>query len=253
MPVLRAIAGPDGVDARTRAVELDDPADVSLDGLEVVLAEKTSLVPPSRELRDAREQAAGALAASGARIRRVELPSLRRALELYLAALQDGAGTSTRALIEAEVEETVKLSLHRVGYGALRRRGPHTVPLAILLGAEALFARVPDRRSRRTLAAGQALAREVRDVIGDGVMLHPPHARVAPRHGRTVGRPWVITPTAVFNLVGVPVTQVPLGLNAEGLPLGVQVAAARDRDHVAIAVALALERAFGGWAPPQTI
>jgi len=53
--------------------------------------------------------------------------------------------------------------------------------------------------------------------------------------------------------VGVPVTQVPLGLNAEGLPLGVQVAAARDRDRVGMAVALALERAFGGWAPPQAI
>jgi len=66
-----------------------------------------------------------------------------------------------------------------------------------------------------------------------------------------VGRPWVVAPTAVFNLVGVPVTQVPLGLNPEGLPLGVQVAAAPDRDHVAIATALALERAFGGWVPPK--
>jgi fatty acid amide hydrolase 2 len=158
-----------------------------------------------------------------------------------------------RALIEEEAEETAKLSLHGIGYGAVRRRGPHTVPLAILLGAEALFARVPQRRARRTLAAGRALAREVAEAIGDGVMLHPPHARVAPRHGRTVGRPWVITPTAVFNLAGAPVTQVPLGLNAEGLPLGVQVAAGRDRDHVTIAVALALERALGGWTPPPLV
>ena len=43
---------------------------------------------------------------------------------------------------------------------------------------------------------------------------------------------------------------MPLGLNDDGLPLGVQVAAGRDRDHVAIAVALELERAFGGWVPP---
>ena len=88
MPVLRAIAGPDGIDARTRAVALGDPADVALEGLEVVLAEKTSVIPASRELRDAREQAAGALAASGARIRRVELPHVRRALELYLTTLR---------------------------------------------------------------------------------------------------------------------------------------------------------------------
>ena len=88
-------------------------------------------------------------------------------------------------------------------------------------------------------------------MIGDGVLLHPPHARVAPRHGRTVGRGWVITPTAVFNLLGLPVTQVPLGLNPAGLPLGVQVAAGRDRDHVAIAAAIELERACGGWVPPR--
>lgn len=48
-----------------------------------------------------------------------------------------------------------------------------------------------------------------------------------------------------------PVTQVPLGLNPGGLSLGVQVVSGRDRDHVAIAAGLALERAFGGWTPPQ--
>jgi len=75
-------------------------------------------------------------------------------------------------------------------------------------------------------------------------------ATVAPRHGRTVGRPWWIGHMVPFNLAGLPVTQVPLGLNPAGLPLGVQVAAGRDRDHATIAVALELERAFGGWVPP---
>jgi fatty acid amide hydrolase 2 len=251
MPMLRLIAGPDGVDLRIHEADLGDPERVSFAGMDVVLTEKTSFVPASRELRDARERAAGALAAHGARVRRVELTDLRRALELYLAALQDGAGTTTRRMIEDEAEETARLSLHRIGYSALRKRGPHTVPMALLLGAEALFARVPDRRSRRQLAAGRSMQQEVEAVIGDGILLHPPHARVAPRHGQTVGRPWVVMPTAIFNLVGVPVTQVPLGLNADGLPLGVQVAAGRDRDHVAIAAALALEGAFGGWTPPR--
>jgi fatty acid amide hydrolase 2 len=55
----------------------------------------------------------------------------------------------------------------------------------------------------------------------------------------------------VFNLLGLPATQVPMGLNREGLPLGVQVVAGMDRDHVGIAVALELERVFGGWVPPR--
>ena len=56
---------------------------------------------------------------------------------------------------------------------------------------------------------------------------------------------------AAFNLLGLPATEVPLGLNERGLPLGVQVAAARGRDHLSIAVAIELERAFGGWVPPK--
>jgi fatty acid amide hydrolase 2 len=62
---------------------------------------------------------------------------------------------------------------------------------------------------------------------------------------------WLLTPAAVFNLAGLPVTEVPLGLADNGLPLGVQVAAGPDRDHVSIAVALELERVFGGWVPPS--
>ncbi len=56
---------------------------------------------------------------------------------------------------------------------------------------------------------------------------------------------------AVLNLAAVPVTQVPLGLGAGGLPLGVQVAAAPGRDHVSIAIAMELERVFGGWLAPN--
>ena len=111
---------------------------------------------------------------------------------------------------------------------------------------------MPDARVRRRGRRGAGrCAREVEDVIGRGVLLHPPHARVAPKHGRTVGRAWAITPTATFNLLRLPVTQVPLGLNERGLPLGVQVVAPRDADHVSIACALELERAMGGWVPPS--
>ena len=59
---------------------------------------------------------------------------------------------------------------------------------------------------------------------------------------------WVYT--AILNVLELPATQVPLGLSADGLPLGVQVVAGPGRDHVCIAVAMELERAFGGWVPP---
>jgi fatty acid amide hydrolase 2 len=250
MPVLRAVAGPDPGDRFSREIELGDPAAVSLDGLPVVLAEQTSVVPVRRELREVRDRAADALAAAGARVRHVLLRSMRRALEYYLTALRVWSDAKISDILSEEAEEVAKLKLRSAGWGALRRRGPHTWAMVLLLATESLATRVPERRDRRLLAAARSLAAEVEGVLGEGVMLHPPHPRVAPRHGRTVGRPWVVTPTAVFNLVGTPVTQVPLGLNAAGLPLGVQVVAGHERDHVTIAVALELERAFGGWVPP---
>jgi fatty acid amide hydrolase 2 len=83
------------------------------------------------------------------------------------------------------------------------------------------------------------------------VLLHPAQLSVAPPHRRTYGRPWITTPASVFNIAGVPVTEVPLGLGADGLPVGVQVAAAHGADHLSIAIAIELEAVFGGWVQPE--
>jgi fatty acid amide hydrolase 2 len=56
--------------------------------------------------------------------------------------------------------------------------------------------------------------------------------------------------TAIINAMELPATQVPMGLNARGLPLGFQVIGRHGEDHRTIAVALALEGRFGGWVPP---
>ena len=244
MPVLRTIAGADPSDPDSRDADLGDPGAVSLDGLDVILSEHASFVRTRRELREARERAAGALAAAGARVRREDMKQLRRALEIYLEVLRTGAGVSTSELMTAEGAAPVSLR------SALQRGGPHTPATLILLAAERFGERIPAGRTRRAIAAARSLTAEVAGMIGDGVLLHPPHPRIAPRHNTTIGQSWLITPTAIFNLLGLPATQVPLGLNPKGLPVGVQVAAGPDRDHVSIAVAIELERVFGGWVPP---
>ena len=251
MPVLRAVAGPDGVDPDTRAVELGDPADVELSGLDVVVSQDISVWPVQRDLLDARERAAGALIAAGANVRHESLSSIRRAMEYFLATL--AAGEVEEVWVQVGGQPGSRAPVGRILRQALRGRGDHTIPLAILLAVERLADRVPDTRNTKAVEAGRALAREVEDMIGDGVLLHPPFAKVAPEHGRTVGRPWVILHAAIFNLMGLPATEIPLGLNHDGLPLGVQAVAGRDRDHVSIAVALELERVFGGWTPPNSL
>ncbi len=80
--------------------------------------------------------------------------------------------------------------------------------------------------------------------------MYPSYPVVAPRHGRPLLMPFHWVYTGIINVMELPSTQVPLGLNAEGLPLGVQVVGLHGHDHVTIRVAQELERAFGGWVPP---
>jgi fatty acid amide hydrolase 2 len=246
MPVLRIIAGPDGEDPVAEPLELGDPSDVSLDGLRVVLPEDTSVRPVDMELRDSRERAAGALAAAGAVLERVSLRSWRGAVLPFLTALSSGADEPTsEMLVAAGAEPAGVLRL-------LAPRGPHTLPTRLVLLSELIPQNPESRQAQRLLARARELGDELREVIGDGVLLHPAFRRPAPRHGGTVGRPWLLAPSVVFNLAGVPVTEVPLGLSRAELPLGVQVAAGMGRDHVSIGVALELERVFGGWTPPRS-
>jgi fatty acid amide hydrolase 2 len=249
MPLLRVLAGPDGVDPVARAVTLRDPAQVSLEGLEVVTVDESSTRPMTAEMREARERAAGALIAGGARLRRVKLRSWRRVMPAFLAKLAEGAGpdaanATLRLLNEAGEPRPTWRQLLRGG-GAT-----HTRPTRIALAAELLQGTRSAPPPARFLTSARHLVDELREVVGDGVLLHPVHPTPAPKHGRTVGRLWLLSSAAVFNLAGLPVTEVPLGLSAAGLPVGIQVAADMDRDHVSIAVALELERVFGGWIPP---
>jgi fatty acid amide hydrolase 2 len=210
----------------------------------VTLVEDSSVRPVSRDLRHARERAVRALASAGAHVSTVSMSSWRRALLPFLAALQNTGTDSTRItalLAEAGASRTSLLPL-------LFGQGNHTLPTRLTLLAEALPSRGPTWQ--KLLSRARELADELVDAIGEGVLLHPAHATVAPAHRRTYGRPWLLTPAAIFNLAGVPVTQVPLGLSPSGLPVGIQVAAAPGADHVSIAVALELEAAFGGWVPP---
>lgn len=248
MPLLRLIAGPDGKDTFAQDFELGDPAEVKLDGLQVLISEDFTRVPISREMLRARDRAAQALADQGALIRRTSMRGLRSVMALYLAAMEDVTERSLHdVLVEAGSAPMTWRSL------LLHRNSPHTVTTRMTLLSERLATPRAKAETTRLLATGRALAEETAATLGDGILLHPSYFTPAPRHGRTVGRLWSAAPTAAFNLLGLPVTQAPLGLNRNSLPLGVQVVAAPFQDHRTIAVAIALEATFGGWTPPTRL
>ncbi|MDO9410037.1 amidase [Patulibacter sp.] len=242
MPVLRTIAGPDGSCERAVPMDLGDPAGVGLDGLRVLVGDRPFLGRTAAEVLAARDRAAATLQAAGARIVPADLRGWRRAYEAYLVALADGGALTMMDELEAAgyARPTVR---------TLLRGSPHTAATRLLTLGD-LVPSGSSRRRAKLIEAGRAFSREVAAQIGDGVLLVPPMPTTAPPHGATLRRPWIGHGMQVLNLAAVPVTQVPMGLGAGGLPVGVQVAAGPGRDHVSIAVALELERAHGGWVPP---
>lgn len=129
-------------------------------------------------------------------------------------------------------------------------RSPHTLPALALALIEKVPAALPSL-GKKFVAMGHALKASLSERLGEGgILLYPPYPEVAPRHHRPLWPPFNWQYTAIFNVLELPVTQVPLGLGQKGVPLGVQVAARAGHDHVTIAVAQALERAFGGWVVP---
>ena len=128
----------------------------------------------------------------------------------------------------------------------------YTLPALLLCVLERAPGLTP-RRTERMVEKGERLREELEALLGDdGVLLCPPHPKVAPRHMIALFRPFNWIYTAIWNVMLAPVTQVPMGLSPiERVPVGVQVIAKRGNDHLTLAVAQHLEKVVGGWVAPQ--
>ncbi len=246
MPLLRVLAGPDGIDDCVD-VTLGDPAHVDMTDLDVLVVESNEFVDPSPALVATLERAAAHLASVGARVRRGRFERLRHSLAIWSSMLAAESRTSFSTMLADGAELELGAELLRWVTG----RSAHTAPALGL----ALFERLPlvhGAAAEKWIAMGAELRRELVSAIGPkGVMLYPPYARTVPRHGAPLRSlvHWIYT--AIFNVLELPSTAVPLGFDPAGLPLGLQIVAPHGHDHRSIAVAIELERAFGGWRSPR--
>jgi fatty acid amide hydrolase 2 len=237
-PIVRALAGND---------DIGDPADVRVADLTVTVIEGNGSIAVRDDLLASLHAAARALAARGARVRTARVSALSRSLEIWSSMVQAAGGPTFRELLGngapfSTARELVRWSL---------RRSPHTFPALALAVVEQIPEILAGQRSK-FLELGKALSAEIQELLGPrGVVLYPPYPTPAPRHYKPLFPPFNWVYTAIWNVLELPVTQAPLGLDAEGLPLGVQIVGAPNQDAVPIAVAIELERAFGGWTPPR--
>jgi fatty acid amide hydrolase 2 len=244
--LLSLLEGPDGEDDSCEFMAPCKPESVSIDRLKVWVIDEPTPLRATKDLRDAVERAATLLARRGARVERRSMPKLRDAIVLWAASLSASGGPSFSELLG----QGKPVPGAREFFKGLLGRSDYTLPASALALIEKIPTLLGDKREEGVRAT-RALREEMNALLGeDGVLLFPPHARTAPKHGRPIWVPVQWGQTALFNALELPVTAVPMGLDREGVPLGVQVVGAHGMDHLCIAAALALEADTGGWAPP---
>jgi fatty acid amide hydrolase 2 len=243
LPLLRIIAGPDGLDPVVRGFRLPERAELDPRQLEVYPVEDHMLVAIWPEARRAVRRAARALEDLGAKVHPPDALRLGHGVLPWSNALNPPGGTSYREILGDGLPIPVARELLLRAAG----RGTHSaMPLVVCL-LEALLGGLPSDYERslvRLLQRGQALETRMGP---NAVILHPPWSRPAPRHRAAFFGPFDWACTALFNALEMPATVVPVGFERHGLPTAVQIVGRRGDDARTIAVARLLERQLGGW------
>ncbi|CAL4087350.1 unnamed protein product [Meganyctiphanes norvegica] len=202
-------------------------------------------------------------------VKKINIPGMRWSFQVTQNKMEEeynGDPSLTQQLADNKGE----IDFYKEMRKSLTGRARHTVPLLAQVAFEKVIGKLNFLREQKNALRGRkqlkrsksveedtqwkTMRLQIQRVLGDdGILVYPSHPTLAPYHREPVFRPLNYTYTAIFNALGFPVTQVPLGLSENGLPLGVQVVAGMHQDHISIAVAADLEKAFGGWVCPAKV
>ena len=244
-PLLQILSGPDEEDPFAGETKLGQLNMVQLPNLHFINVESNGIADPSPDLLEAQRKAVSFLGSTGAQCKTMKFGKLQKSFEILINWMVSEMQFNFDVLLGNGKKINVYLEILKSLFGV----SEHYLPVLFVAAQENLF---KNRIKQKYIQMGQELKEEILEALGEnGVILFPTYSRPAPKHNQPffLINHWVYS--AIWNILQLPVTQVPLGLNSDGLPLGFQVISRPGNDHVTIAVALALEKAFGGWVPPR--
>jgi fatty acid amide hydrolase 2 len=239
--ILRIIAGPDSECPVAEPQSIRDFRRVDIAGLRVLRLE-TPFPRVRPIMKQAVNDACDALANAGAKVISYRFPELARTLEIWGALLDElseqpyavtlGGGTPINPLLEL------------LKYVMGRRQ--HTPAALMMTAIERVTGKIGPHVSKMA-DLGRRLRVEINEALeDDGILLFPPYTSPAPRLYEPLLRPLDGSCTPLFNICESAVSVVPTRFH-KGLPVCVQLIAAKGCDHIALASAAVVEAAYGGW------
>lgn len=249
LPILNVISGACPEDPYAIDSELGDVQ--SMAGKRIYVLEDPAIfgaASPGRAQRGAVRRSVAALQDAGADVQMWDGPSFRSAMDIYTAMLSE---IGENVGLEKMLSPNDRLPLLREASRIVRGKGNHAAH-ALLVAFGERFIKPSLKKITARSNKGRELARQIDEYLGDdGLLVLPTFPRVAPKHGRTLLRPFDVAYTAIFNVTENPVTAVPTGLRG-GLPTGVQIVGRRGNDYLPISAAVALQDAGMRWIAPET-
>jgi len=237
--MFRTLSGQDVNDPLSAPVKLREPSLYELRGKMVGFFEDDGLVPVTAETRAAVNDAAAALRDAGFRVEPFRPGTLELLRRLWWKFFVQCGAMFYAPTIRGK--ESLLSPIFKEFLGIAESVAP-------LTAVELL-----DAWAELDLLRGKMLA----EMSQYAVLLCPVASVSAWKHGerswmiegRTVDYLDAVRHTQWFNALGAPAAVVPVGRSAEGLPIGVQVAARPFEDETAIGVAAIVDAAFGYRAP----
>jgi aspartyl-tRNA(Asn)/glutamyl-tRNA(Gln) amidotransferase subunit A len=251
--LLEAISGHDPMDSTSipqPPLDLMSVLDQGVAGLRVgrITDLPEGADPDVQERLDA---AFAALAAAGATIVDVEMPSFQYGLTAYYLIAPAEASSNLARYDGVRYGLRVEAADTNAMYGATRAAGfGAEVKRRIMLGTYALSAGYYDAYYGKALKVRRLIHDDFEAAYTKAdVLLTPTAPTVAFKVGDKTDDPLAMYLSDIYtiptNLAGHPGMSVPFGTGAEGLPVGVQVLAGTLGEQVMFRVAAELERAVG--------
>ena len=229
--------GPDADDALSSAVQSLYFGERELAGMRVGILQSNALGNVTRETNDAVERAA-ALLAEQFNVEPFQLEGLEQAIELWWFFFGPMIAHLFEPMVEGRETELSPMFREYMSVASLKIAPTVDEFMAACVKRDIVRAKI---------------IKQMRDVP---ILLSPVCAAPAFQHGEGNWQPVcgyrdTMRHAQWLNLAGFPGVSVPMGLSAEGLPIGVQVIGRPNEDELVLAVAEMLETARGRWeAPP---